>query len=362
MSSAGGRIGRNRRTVVRTWWRDPVDYRWLVRTLESRGALGTIKNVVGAGGAVMAVITTLIWVSAAGPTGAVGAVAGFNVAVGVGWALYWWFAPWPDERTSLVLMAVADLLIALGCVIDSDRVFGSLGVMLLVVTGGYFTFFHGPRVLAVHTVWSLLAVLVLSLLMVATAGGDLALAVAIILIMAAATVVVLPALHFCYWVLRVDALSDPLTTLLNRRGLDYYLSGWFDSSAGTPICVMTVDLDRFKAVNDTYGHPAGDQVLVKIAACLRTAVTTRTIVARSGGEEFVVVAHLSSAAAMAEADRLCRAIETASRSCTPVTASIGVAVVEGDSIDRCPERLLHNSDAAMYRAKQLGGNMVVLSA
>lgn len=123
---------------------------------------------------------------------------------------------------------------------------------------------------------------------------------------------------------------------------------------------MTVDLDRFKAVNDTYGHPAGDQVLVKIAACLRTAVTTRTIVARSGGEEFVVVAHLSSAAAMAEADRLCRAIETASRSCTPVTASIGVAVVEGDSIDRCPERLLHNSDAAMYRAKQLGGNMVVL--
>ncbi|MFJ4658629.1 diguanylate cyclase [Nocardia sp. NPDC088792] len=347
---------------MRAWWRDPVDYRWLVRTLEARWALGIIKNVVGAGGAVMAVITALTWASTAGPTGVGVIVDAVNVIAGILWALYWWTAPWPDERRSLILMAVADVLVLLGSTFDSDRVYGSLGVMLLVVTGGYLTFFHGPRILALHAVWSLLSVLALSALMVADHDGDIALAIAIILTMAAATVVVLPALHFCYWVLRVDALSDPLTTLLNRRGLDYYLSGWFRSEDGTPICVMTVDLDRFKAVNDTYGHSAGDQVLVEIAACLRSSVAPGAIVARSGGEEFVVIAHLTTHEAIAEAERLCHAIEAAAQSSTPVTASIGVAVAEGDSGDRCPERLLHNSDSAMYRAKQLGGNTVVLAA
>lgn len=346
---------------MRAWWRDPVDYRWLVRTLEARWALGIIKNVVGAGGAVMAVITALNWISSSGPVGAGGIVAALNVTAGTLWAAYWWIAPWPRERRSLLLMVVADVLVTLGCVVDSDRVYGSLGVMLLVVTGGYLTFFHGPRILALHAVWSLLSVLALSALMVADADGDIALAIAIILTMAAATVVVLPALHFCYWVLRVDALSDPLTALLNRRGLDYYLSGWFRSEDGTPICVMTVDLDRFKAVNDTYGHSAGDRVLVKIAACLRSSVAPGAIVARSGGEEFVVIAHLTTPEAITEAERLCRAVAAASESCTPVTASIGVAVAEGDSADRCPERLLHNSDSAMYRAKQLGGNTVVLA-
>ncbi|MFI1915556.1 diguanylate cyclase [Nocardia sp. NPDC020380] len=347
---------------MRAWWRDPVDYQWLVRTLEARWALGIIKNVVGAGGAVMAVITVLTWISSAGANGAAGIVPAVNIIAGTLWALYWWTAPWPRERRSLVLMAIADVLVTVGCVADSNRLYGSLGAMLLVVTGGYLTFFHGPRILALHAAWSLLSVLALSVLMVADHDGDAPLAFAIILTMAAATVVVLPALHFCYWVLRVDALSDPLTTLLNRRGLDYYLSGWFRAGDGTPICVMTVDLDRFKAVNDTYGHSAGDQVLVRIAACLRSAVAPGAIVARSGGEEFVVIAHLTTAAAVAEAERLCRSIEAASQSSTPVTASIGVAVVEGDSRDRCPERLLHNSDSAMYRAKQLGGNMVVLAA
>ncbi|WP_067533150.1 GGDEF domain-containing protein [Nocardia crassostreae] len=348
--------------MVRTWWRDPVDYTWLVHRLEARGALGSFKIVVAAGGAVMFVIALLTWVSPAGPSGLTGQVVFGFVAAGAGlWTLYWWIAPWPSANTSLLLLGGADVLVTAACLMDRNRVYGSLGAILLVVTGGYLTFFHGPRVLAAHTIWSLLSVLTLSTLMVITDTGDLALALSIILIMAAATVLVLPALQFLYWLLRTDALSDPLTMLLNRRGLDYYLSQWFDSAVDDAIGVMIIDLDRFKAVNDTYGHSAGDEVLVRAARCMRAAVDPGALVARSGGEEFVVITHLDRAAAIIAAERIRRSIATAAGARTAITASIGIAVDDGALPHPTPDQLLRAADSAMYRAKRLGGNAVILA-
>ncbi len=348
---------------MRAWWRDHVDYRWLVRTLRASGALGPIKAVVGAGGALIFVITVLNWISPTGPTGALGnTIYALDVLAAGLWALFWWFAPWPSERVSLLLLATADVLITAGCLSDSDRLFAAMTAMMLIVTGAYLTLFHGSRILVLHTLWAVLTVFMLAVLMVVIDGGALAPSIAVVLTMAAATVGVLPPLHFCYWLLRMDALSDPLTGLLNRRGLDYYLSGWFDRcDRTTPICVMTVDLDRFKTVNDTLGHSAGDQVLIRIAACLRAAALPGAIVARSGGEEFVVVERLAAEAAAAEAERLCRAIAASDAGRTPVTASIGVVVLEGDSRRFRPDYLLRGADEAMYRAKRSGGNTVVMA-
>lgn len=347
---------------MRDWWRDPVDYRWLVRTFEARGALGPIKVLIAAAGGVMFVITVLTMISAAGPSSRLGIAIDLVTATVAGvWVVYWWLAPWPSERVSLLLMALANVLIAITGLSDTDHMYGAMAAVLFVVTGSYFTIFHGPRLLALHAAWCLLIILLLASRLLAHYSADLALAVAIVLSLGSATVVVLPAVHFCFWLLRLDALSDPLTGLFDRRGLDYYLSGWLSSCDSAPICVMTIDLDRFKAVNDTFGHSQGDQVLIRTANCLRAAARPGSIVARSGGEEFVIVERLASIEeAIAEAERVRSAIATCD-SGTQVTASVGVAVIEGNSNARHAEYLLAFADAAMYRAKGMGGNAVVLA-
>lgn len=348
------------RATLRSWWHDPVHYRWLVRTLESHFALGPVKFIIGAGGAVMLLINMLMSLSPAGPSGtvdrAIFAFAGFTAAV---WTVRWWLFPWPGALTSLVLCTWADIAITASCLVDRNRVYGAMSAMLLVVTGAYITFFHSPRALAVHAAWSLLSIGVLAGYVVTdSAGGDLPLAAAMVLIMMAAIVVVLPGLQFCYWVLRTDVLSDPLTMLLNRRGLDYYL---YRSRHRQCLSVIALDLDRFKAVNDTFGHIVGDQVLASTAQRLRAVVEPDAIVARTGGEEFAVVGELDRDGALATAERLRRAVEAAAGVPVAITASIGVAVCEGGADTDRPPLLLRCADSAMYEAKQLGGNAVVLA-
>ncbi|RMI28920.1 GGDEF domain-containing protein [Nocardia stercoris] len=341
--------------TVTAWWRDRLDYRWLTRTLDARGALAVMKGGVAVGGAALLVFSALNLESADGPVGAWRLVTMFNIAATLTWVFYWSLAPWPGERTSLILMAFADVMITGVCLVESNRLFGAFGLLQLVIPGSYLAIFHGPRVLAVHGMWSVLSILILTWLMMRDA--DSATTVSIVLTMASVAVLVLPALHFCYWVLRMDALTDPLTGLLNRRGLDYYVSSWFEPGTHDSIALMTIDLDRFKQVNDMYGHRAGDRVLARTAACLLEARPQAAVVTRSGGEEFVVLAPLTARVAVSEAERLCQAIESAVE---PVTASIGVAVAS-DSTSRDAEQLLRSSDSAMYQAKQLGGNTVVLA-
>ncbi|RMI30115.1 GGDEF domain-containing protein [Nocardia stercoris] len=355
VSRADGARQRAGWDTLRAWWHDPIDYRWLVHTLETRGALHTMKVIVALAGAALAVITGLNLISTAGPHGWVRQVTVFNTAMAVVWAVSWAVLPWPGERRSLVLVAGADVLITAGCLAESCRLFGALSLMQLVVTGGYLAMFHGPRVLALHAGWSLLSVLALTAMVLHARTGDTAEAASVVLTMAAVTVMLMPALHFCYWVLRMDALTDPLTGLLNRRGLDYYVSSWFGPGSRGPICLMTIDLDRFKCVNDTFGHAAGDRVLVRVAGCLRAAVPPGAVVARSGGEEFIVLARLSGPVAMAEAGRLCRAVAG-----DGVTASIGVAV--SGTVAAGLEDLVRGSDTAMYRAKRAGGNRAAVAS
>ncbi|RMI30679.1 GGDEF domain-containing protein [Nocardia stercoris] len=339
--------------AVGAWWRDRLDYRWLIRTLETHGALRMMKGIVAITGAALALITGLNLVSCAGPHASARQITAFNTVMAVAWAVSWALGPWPSERRSLLLMAGSDVMITAGCLAESCRLFGALSLMQLVVTGGYLAMFHGPRVLALHAGWSLLSVLALTGLLLHEHNGDTAEAASVVLIMAAVTVMLMPALHFCYWVLRMDSLTDPLTGLLNRRGLDYYASSWFGPGMRGPICLMTIDLDRFKCVNDTFGHTAGDRVLVRVAGCLRATVPPGAVVARNGGEEFIVLARLAEPAAAAEARRLCHALEADGGR---VTASIGVAVTGTGSA--ALEDLVRKSDTAMYRAKRAGGNQV----
>ncbi|GAA5061443.1 GGDEF domain-containing protein [Nocardia callitridis] len=347
--------------TLRAWWKDPVDYRWLVRTLAAHSALGPLKALLGLSGAIVALMGVVIGGTPMGPAGDPGVATTLGVVSGVLWALRWWLLPWPGKAESLVLIYGADVLFVLEFLRVPNPLYAAMGTVLLVSTGSYLGFFHSARALAAHSAWSLLAVIVFSV-RVATDGGGVRLGIAVALLLFVSVVSALPALQILYWLLRTESLSDPLTELLNRRGLEIRLPLLVEGDSA--ICVMTFDLDRFKRVNDTWGHRVGDTVLVRTASRLRAAAGDDAVVARTGGEEFVVAAPIAASAARDEAERLRRAVAEPSENAVEVTASVGVAIFDASVCVRCPrpnpERLLQSADAAMYRAKKAGGNLVVL--
>ncbi|WP_084655574.1 GGDEF domain-containing protein [Nocardia altamirensis] len=352
------------RSSFRTWWRDQVDYSWVVGFLESHSVLARMKLVIGGGGVLMLVNATLMILSPAGVRGVAGVTTGvLAAAAGAAWALRWWLLPWPREAESLAWIAVIDVVVAANSLMVQDRVLGALGIIMLVASGAYVAVFHGPRVLAVNVTWTMLAIVVLAGLMFFGDGrwhGDVALGIAVIIANLAVIGVVLPAVQLSHLLLRLDALSDPLTRLLNRRGLDTQLPQYFgEHSTGY---MATIDLDRFKTVNDTYGHSFGDEVLKRIADRLRAAADSDALIARTGGEEFVVVGHVHDNPAPVVAERLRTAIETMSTLPIRITASVGVALFgESDAVELGTQHMLRCSDAAMYQAKHVGGNTVVIA-
>ncbi|CAH1660198.1 Diguanylate cyclase [Hyphomicrobiales bacterium] len=165
------------------------------------------------------------------------------------------------------------------------------------------------------------------------------------------------------------AVIDPLTGLYNRRYLDARLTGAFEApTLGTrPLVLLVLDIDHFKAVNDGFGHEAGDEVLKECANRIRAQTRGIDVVARFGGEEVVVMvpdATLEAAEVMAE--RIREAIEhkpflvNGESQTVEVTVSIGVAArLMGD---QAPGDLLRRADQALYQAKQAGRNRVVAAA
>jgi two-component system, cell cycle response regulator len=162
------------------------------------------------------------------------------------------------------------------------------------------------------------------------------------------------------------ALTDELTGLYNRRYLLAHLDELVArvSRDGLDAAILLVDIDHFKQVNDTYGHAAGDDVLRELAARATNTVRSVDLVARLGGEEFVVVMpETGPAIAVAVGERLRLAIANepftirASDERLPITVSIGITSATAGGDDR--DRLLKRADDALYCAKAEGRNRVV---
>ncbi|MGV2065027.1 PleD family two-component system response regulator [Agrobacterium sp. 22-226-1] len=165
------------------------------------------------------------------------------------------------------------------------------------------------------------------------------------------------------------AIVDGLTGLNNRRYLDNHLKILFDRAAvrGRPISICMTDIDRFKLVNDTYGHDVGDEVLREFAARIRSTVRGADLACRYGGEEFVVVMpDTPTELAASVAERLRAIVEdkpfyvrSIDRELS-ITASLGIATSSGAF--GAPDEILKQADKALYEAKHAGRNRVVAAA
>lgn len=168
--------------------------------------------------------------------------------------------------------------------------------------------------------------------------------------------------------LQEQAISDPLTGLYNRRYLSEFLSRELvrATRSATPVAVILIDLDRFKRVNDTFGHEAGDVVLTAVGALLKSKVRGSDIACRYGGEEFAVImpqADVDAAGRRAEEVRAGVAALAPThhgKSLGKLTASFGIALFPDHARDI--DSLLRAADVALYAAKGAGRNCIMISS
>jgi diguanylate cyclase (GGDEF)-like protein len=299
----------------------------------------------------------------------------------LGVVLWRWPAVVDHGRLPLVLLADAMYLVVTTTIVDANTYATPLMLLFATILAAWVL---GPRTLPVHLVvvylacWVALAPTIsdprLLAVQVAVQGSVLNSAAVVVLLLRRRSAQLLQQMHEL-------SVTDALTGLPNRRALRERAPGlWARASRERLVlAALAIDLDHFKVVNDAHGHAAGDELLCKVADALRTAVRTNDLVARTGGEEFVVLTLVESAAPVVLlADRLRSAITGADQR-HRATASIGIALTDGPSRDLAGPtgdvapvgdadtvdatwRLLDRADAALYEAKRQGRDRWVLES
>jgi two-component system cell cycle response regulator len=165
-----------------------------------------------------------------------------------------------------------------------------------------------------------------------------------------------------------SALRDGLTKAFNRKHFNDLLEKEFAYAArhAAPLALLFIDLDHFKKVNDTFGHPAGDFVLTEVAGVLAETIRGEDVLARFGGEEFCVLSRgTDRGGALELAERLRREISERrylyGGKVIPVTISLGVALMPDPAMTQ-PAALLAAADKALYEAKRAGRDRVVVAS
>ena len=342
-----------------SWWCQPDQFDEVTTFLRVRGVLGSARVIMAvvAASASLVPFTELISAHnrAFGGWGMAAVGAAFCLAMTCFWAQVW-----PTRRQSTVLVILGSICVAGFSVAQSSPSLAALACTAMAVTGGYMAFFHNVKLL----LGNLLCTVVLGAMAVwrLAAEADLTTAVAAFWLIWFLNVTVPLAIRassraMLSYALRAD--RDPLTGLLNRRGFIDAISARVSNPApaATHLMLVMVDLDNFKRVNDTHGHPAGDRVLREVAQLLRAHCPT-AVICRAGGEEFLIAHTCGSDDAEQVAVRLCAAIAELPDS---ITASIGTTSAELHTLNPpgnpgLIEGLIESADAAMYAAKRNGGN------
>ena len=349
---------------VRRWLSSPVDYRWTVKYFETHTALASTRVLIGLSCLLFAALYVVAGVSPPTAASGVGSVIVFANAVGtaaVGAA--WIRGPWPSRRMSLAFVAYADIGLSAVILSLSDPLALLPCTILFGVASSYVATFHTPRVFAAHHTVSVavcIAVFASAVRSDAESGTEvtrLAVTYAMLIVMVLFLAPI--SIYRLQFIQKSDvaaAYLDPLTGLRNRRGL----TASADDLVGlrVDLAAVVVDIDRFKSINDRFGHHHGDAVIRRTAAIIDEAFPSPSITARTGGEEFAVITALPLDEVMSRAASLCATY--LEQSDPDSSLSIGVASSPVRATPRDAEVLLIHADRAMYSAKARGGDTVVL--
>ncbi len=271
---------------------------------------------------------------------------------------------WPTRSQSLVLGIAGSIATGAWCLLQANPMFGLLACAVLVIPGGYIALFHSDRYIAFTCA---LAVLVGGLeatrlflngqAVIAVTGGIIVLELNIGVPLAFLLVV---------RALMADLMqadTDPLTGLLNRRAFTHAAVRRVQTATeDASLTVAVVDLDRFKAVNDSFGHAGGDAALVAVASALRSVSGDTALLCRMGGEEFVVADVTTGTTSVEAPTHWGRRMRDAVAAIEfPVTASVGIATtavgdVRAATAEQVLQHMVAEADEAMYCAKRRGGN------
>lgn len=350
------------RSILR-WWRSPDQYDWLSSYMHARGftrPAQILMAVIAASGAL--VPANALWSPAPAnfalliPAAVVAGVAGLGYTV-------LWLTRWPTRAQSIGFASFICLSIGLGSWASADPQIGLMACAALAVSGGYFAFFHSARLVTANFLVAL-AVATTHVWAMAT-HGELVLALTMVFLVVELNAAVPLAIQIMVHALGIDLIKsdrDPLTGLLNRRSFQRAVVATVldGQRAGRYLAFAMVDLDRFKALNDTLGHNAGDDALVEVGRSLGATLPSSAIVGRVGGEEFLVADIITSPVAETLGEQA-RAAVTATH--YRLTASVGTAAVDVTSLNTATivdslHWLTVQSDVAMYTAKRAGGNRV----
>ena len=163
--------------------------------------------------------------------------------------------------------------------------------------------------------------------------------------------------------LKDENLQDPLTSLLNRRGLSFYFDKELNkANINSPLTLMLVDIDYFKSINDVYGHDVGDLCLIEVAKALKEELRKNDIIARFGGEEFIIIlpnTALTKAITIAEALRSKVSQGTYSEFKLPLTVTFGIT--QSEAKNETTLKMIKRADKALYKGKDKGRNRVEVS-
>lgn len=348
--------------LVRRWWQLPDHFEWLTGYLVSRGMMAAARIMLAVMVASLALVPILLVFSTFGPQSTAGVVVSLLAGL-TGWAtMIPYMQRWPTRTQSLMVSFVATACVAAVCLAQSVPLMSLVACFGFVTPAAYVAFLHTSRytayVFAVAVVTAVIGAVRIAV------GGQPVGAIAIFWFVVVLNAVIPFGVQTIVHALGADVVRsewDPLTGLLTRRAFYQRLSTLVagDRPADRNLLVAVIDLDRFKNLNDTQGHAAGDRALIAVGRALSRSSDDDALVGRTGGEEFVVAAVSASANPTQLAMRLLAAIEKAA----PLTASVGTASVPlmrlrvtgwRAGIDEA----ITAADAAMYDAKRAGGNQV----
>lgn len=347
---------------LRHWWQQSDHYDWFADYLQARGLKKMARLVTATAAAALGAVATAVMVSGDAPTQPLNVALGWASVVLILGCAAVRLAVWPTKRQSVVLILVLNLAIAVFCQIQANAFIGLVGAAAFSLTGVSIACFHSAKYMLYNVVVACYIGIAQSLRLDESDQALILAALGLVLVVNISVPFGVQSLVHALGGDVVQSDRDPLTGLLHRRALFQQINGLLLSHRehARYLAVTMLDLDGFKALNDTHGHSAGDDALVAVGTALVTTGQGKALVGRVGGDEFLVAELSDSREDSGLPERIRRVIVELPHD---VTASLGTAV---GAIGTVPPQQFHElvvtlfrlADVAMYEAKRKGGNRV----